>query len=119
MQNAEYIILKYTIKLLRHTGIVVYGKEYYFGGGGVNADPPGTTPYGTPIQKLPLGKTAINQQTFHDFLSEMAHKYTLNSYNIITNNCNNFTDDASQFLTGDPIPACNIFHQLIIIIRWL
>lgn len=28
-----------------HTGIVVYGKEYYFGGG-ISYDPPGQTPFG-------------------------------------------------------------------------
>lgn len=28
-----------------HTGIVVYGKEYYFGGG-ISYDPPGRTPFG-------------------------------------------------------------------------
>jgi desumoylating isopeptidase 1 len=28
-----------------HTGIVVYGKEYYFGGG-ISYDPPSMTPFG-------------------------------------------------------------------------
>ena len=28
-----------------HTGIVVYGKEFYFGGG-ICYDPPGQTPFG-------------------------------------------------------------------------
>lgn len=28
-----------------HTGIVVYGKEYYFGGG-ISYDPPSRTPFG-------------------------------------------------------------------------
>lgn len=28
-----------------HTGIIVYGVEYYFGGG-ISSDPPGRTPFG-------------------------------------------------------------------------
>ena len=32
-----------------HTGIVVYGKEYYFGGG-ICAGIPKQTPYGYPVQ---------------------------------------------------------------------
>lgn len=34
-----------------HTGIVVFGTEYFFGGG-VCAMQPGTTPYGTPVKKI-------------------------------------------------------------------
>lgn len=34
-----------------HTGIVVFGTEYFYGGG-VCAMPPGTTPYGTPVKKI-------------------------------------------------------------------
>jgi len=34
-----------------HTGIVVYDKEYYFGGG-IQCDDPAQTPYGTPVRRL-------------------------------------------------------------------
>jgi len=32
-----------------HTGICVYGKEFYYGGG-ICSDPPGKTPFGSPMR---------------------------------------------------------------------
>ncbi len=42
------------IDAIYHTSLVVFGKEYYFGAG-ICADPPKTTPFGKPIQEVPLG----------------------------------------------------------------
>ena len=39
-----------------HTGIVIHGKEYYFGSG-ICADPVGSTPFGKPVKTLDLGTT--------------------------------------------------------------
>lgn len=39
------MLLGKVIEGVWHTGIVVYGKEYYFGGG-ISYDPPGMTPFG-------------------------------------------------------------------------
>ncbi len=44
------------IDAIYHTSLVVFGKEYYFGAG-TCADPPKTTPFGKPIQEVPLGST--------------------------------------------------------------
>ncbi|KAL0461025.1 UNVERIFIED_CONTAM: Desumoylating isopeptidase 1 [Sesamum latifolium] len=46
-----------------HTGIVVYGNEYYFGGG-IQSAPVGTTPYGTPIRVVDLGVTHVPKDVF-------------------------------------------------------
>ena len=40
-----------------------------------------------------------------EYLIELGAKYNVNTYNLLGNNCNNFSDDVSQFLTGNPIPA--------------
>lgn len=45
------IFLGKQIDAIWHTGIVVYGKEYYFGGG-ICAGTPKTTVYGYPIEVL-------------------------------------------------------------------
>jgi len=36
---------------LRHTGVIVYNQEYFYGGG-INIATPGMTPYGTPVQTI-------------------------------------------------------------------
>lgn len=41
---------------------------------------------------------------FHEFLNQISTRFTEYTYNILTHNCNNFTDAASQFLLGSGIP---------------
>ena len=53
---------------------------------------------------ISLGTTQITQDVFDAFIEEMGGKYNMNTYDLFNNNCNNFTNDASQFLTGKPIP---------------
>ncbi len=39
-----------------HTGVVVFGKEFYFGGG-ICEDKPEQTPYGKPAKRIDIGST--------------------------------------------------------------
>lgn len=87
-----------------HTGIVVYGREYFFGGG-ICEDTPGQTPFGIPTKIIDLGQTEIPQEVFLDFLKDISPKFTFNTYDLFTNNCNNFTDECAQFLVGEGIPS--------------
>jgi len=41
-----------------NTGIVCYGKEFYFGAG-ITADNPGQTPFGNPTEVVELGRTHV------------------------------------------------------------
>lgn len=86
-----------------HTGIVVYGKEYYFGGG-ILHDVPFRTPYGTPAEVHNLGNTEIPQEMFEDFLNGIRGKYAMEKYHLLENNCNHFSSECSQFLLGKDIP---------------
>jgi thiol-disulfide isomerase/thioredoxin len=87
-----------------HTGIVVYGKEFYYGGG-ICKDPPSKTPYGTPMKSITLGETEIPEDLFLEFLTEINYKFTSDKYDLFENNCNNFTDACSEFLVGEKIPT--------------
>nr|CAD1836106.1 unnamed protein product [Ananas comosus var. bracteatus] len=49
------------IEAIWHTGVVVYGTEYYFGAG-IQQDPAGRTPYGTPV-RVPNGCTDITNDS--------------------------------------------------------
>jgi hypothetical protein len=47
---------------------------------------------------------------FEEYLKEIGSKYTADKYHMIDHNCNNFTDDICEFLTGRPIPK-RVFNQ--------
>ena len=92
-----------TSKLHRHTGLVVYGNEYFFGGG-IQQTPAGTTQYGAPVKIVDLGVTHVPQQLFEEYLQEISPRYTAETYNLLHHNCNNFTNEVAQFLVGATIP---------------
>lgn len=97
------MILGKQIDMIPHTGIVVYGIEYYYGGG-ICKGAPGGTPYGKPIQNISLGDTELPQELFEEFLNEIAAKFSPAKYDLMRNNCNNFCDECAQFLVGNGIP---------------
>ncbi|KAL6978784.1 hypothetical protein U1Q18_020453 [Sarracenia purpurea var. burkii] len=86
-----------------HTGVVVYGNEYYFGGG-IQHCPAGTTPYGNPIRVVDLGVTHVPKDVFELYLEEIGPRYTAETYSLLTHNCNNFSNEVAQFLVGLTIP---------------
>ncbi|KAH8517697.1 hypothetical protein H0E87_005567 [Populus deltoides] len=86
-----------------HTGVVVYGNEYFFGGG-IQHLPSGTTPYGTPIKVVDLGITHVPQDVFEEYLQEISSRYSAETYSLLTHNCNNFSNEVAQFLVGVTIP---------------
>lgn len=86
-----------------HTGVVVFGREYYFGGG-ICDDLPNQTPYAKPVKVMDLGTTEIPQELFEEYLKDLRPKYTPESYDLFEKNCNNFSDEICQFLTGTGIP---------------
>lgn len=92
-----------TIEGIWHTGVVVYGNEYYFGGG-IQHAPVGTTPYGTPIRVVDLGVTHLQKDVFESYLQEISPRYTAQTYSLLTHNCNNFSNEVAQFLVGATIP---------------
>ncbi|KAF3341129.1 desumoylating isopeptidase 1 [Carex littledalei] len=91
------------IEAVWHTGIEVYGIEYYFSGG-IQQSPAGATPFGTPLRVVNLGETHIPKDIFEEYLNEIAPRYTSETYSILRNNCNNFSNDVAQFLVGVTIP---------------
>ncbi|CAN0546639.1 unnamed protein product, partial [Ectocarpus sp. 12 AP-2014] len=89
------------------TGIIVYGKEYFFGGGlqsmpheqfvqmhgGVG-----------PTEYIELGSTDLTQELFEDFNREVQPRFTAQTYDLMKHNCNTYSNEASQFLLGKGIP---------------
>lgn len=96
-------LLGKVIEGIWHTGVVVYGQEYYFGGG-IQKTPVGQTPYGTPLKVVELGTTQLPKEVFEDYLNEIGPRYTQATYNVLRHNCNNFSEEIAQFLVGSGIP---------------
>ena len=89
-----------------HTGVVVYSKEYFFGGG-IQSLPEGR--FGQVNGMLPLrmehiGETTKTQEELETYLLSIRSRFTAATYNLLTHNCNNFSDELSKFLTGRGIP---------------
>jgi hypothetical protein len=101
-RNFSPMLIGKVVEGIWHTSIVAYGVEYFFGGGICQAFPK-STPYGYPVKEFSLGQTEIPKDLFEEYLNEIDGQYTINTYDILKNNCNHFTDHIAQFLTGNPI----------------
>ena len=80
-------------RTLRHTSVVVYGKEIFYGQG-INITQPGRShasqylltcarsstdcdpQHGQPLQMLDMGETALDEETFNEYLEEIKTHYT-------------------------------------------
>ncbi len=99
-------ILGMKMEAIWHTAILVFGTEYLFdGGGGIMRFPPRTTPFGQPLREESLGKTKKTKDEFEEFNAELTRtRFGPNHYEILTNNCNHYTNEAAFFLTGKGCP---------------
>jgi len=86
-----------------HTSTVCFGKEYYFGAG-IMSCIPGQSGHGSPVQVFDMGETQIPQDVFEEYLDSLRLHWTAEKYHLLDNNCNNFSNELSQFLTGQGIP---------------
>ncbi|KAJ3680579.1 hypothetical protein LUZ60_016857 [Juncus effusus] len=93
-----------------HSGIEVHGMEYGYGAheyptSGVFEVSPRICPGFHFKQSLKLGSTDMSVSDFQTFIQDMASRYHGDCYNLISKNCNHFTDEVSVCLTGKGIPG--------------
>lgn len=86
-----------------HTSVVVFGKEIFYGQG-ISITPPGKSHLGQPFRIVEMGETAIDEDTFEQYLSEMGQQFTADKYHLLDFNCNTFSNECIGFLTGGNIP---------------
>lgn len=87
-----------------HTGTVVYGKEYYYSKDTVFADA-GDTSFGKPTRIVSLGYTLWRQEELHEFVTtELKPVFQRDTYDVVCNNCNHFSDRLCMFLVGKQCP---------------
>ncbi|KAF4106626.1 desumoylating isopeptidase 1b isoform X1 [Onychostoma macrolepis] len=89
-----------------HTSIVIYGEEFFFGGGGIMSCFPGGTILGMPDSIVDLGNTEVPRDLFQEYLSSLREStYRPEKYHLFEHNCNTFSSEVAQFLTGTKIPS--------------
>ncbi|XP_061368270.1 deSI-like protein At4g17486 [Gastrolobium bilobum] len=93
-----------------HSGIEVHGMEYGFGAheyatSGVFEVEPRSCPGFIFRRSVLLGSTDMSISEFRSFMERLSAKYHGDTYHLIAKNCNHFTDEVCQQLTGNPIPA--------------
>lgn len=88
-----------------HTAVVAYGREFFYGGSGIQSCIPGGTVLGQPNKLEKIGETFIPYQVFKDYLRGLAEStFRGSNYNLIKHNCNIFSQELCQFLCGTSIP---------------
>ncbi|KAI3389493.1 hypothetical protein SNEBB_004230 [Seison nebaliae] len=89
-----------------HTGVVVYGREYFFGSNGINYVPPCGTILGTPDRKMDLGTTTKTKKEFEAKIVEWSKDvFKGERYHILEHNCNSFSNTVAQYLCSVTIPT--------------
>lgn len=97
--SAQFLGPAHAIEIIPHTGVVVYGREYFFGAG-IQSEPPDLFRRNTrmyPIQVISLGNTSVSRTEFESWCSNMmlSGRYSAAAYDLLSRNCNNFSHDAA------------------------
>lgn len=101
-----------------HTGIVVHGKEYWFGGN-VFESPPGTTPFGTPKEIQTIGATMCTSEGLWNFIQrELIEEFTPENYDVLTHNCNHFSNACCMYLLNHHIPDDVLKQPELVMNSW-
>lgn len=100
------IMLGKQLEGIWHTSIVVHKDEFFFGSGGISSCPPGGTLLGPPDSVVDVGNTEVTEEIFLEYLSSLGESlFRGEAYNLFEHNCNTFSNEVAQFLTGRKIPS--------------
>jgi len=104
VQSMSPWLLKGTIEGVWHTSIVVFGMEYYHNGNLVTGKP-GDSVHGAPTKTVCLGVTYRRVEELHSFIvRNLRSFFNYQSYNLLENNCNHYSDCLAMWLCGVHIP---------------
>lgn len=121
-KRVSWALLGRQFEAIYHSSVLVFGFEYWYGGCIFKTRPPCTQCFGPPLAKsvaaplkpstyipdimsVHLGYTMATAKELKKFLgTDLAKKYRKDNYDILTNNCNGFSNDVVGFLTGSMIP---------------
>lgn len=85
-----------------HTGVVIFGYEYFFGGGiqklrhGMFAQSHGMQP----VRMIDMGESVKTEAEVDAFIRSIKHRFTPHTYDLLRHNCNNFSNELVIYCTG-------------------
>ncbi|CAB9528557.1 Desumoylating isopeptidase [Seminavis robusta] len=98
--SAQFLGPAHAIEIIPHTAVVVFGQEYFFGGGIQHQDPQQFRQMMGihPVQVLSLGQTTVTKADFDQWCQTcmQSGRYSMQSYDLLNHNCNNFSHDAAM-----------------------
>lgn len=124
-KNLSWLFMGKRFEAIYHTGVVCFGTEYWYGGSLFQNEPPMIKYFGEPLSEsvmkledseykvlkgkgykvVRLGYTLYTKnEALHHLNKVLAKQYKQTNYDVLSNNCNNFSDDLVYFLTGNHIP---------------
>jgi len=95
--SAQFLGPDHALDMIPHTGIVVFGYEYFFGGG-IQKENPQQFRQSTgmhPIRTVVLGRTSKTQAEWEAWCQSMHSSYNAGTYDLLHRNCNNFCHEAA------------------------
>lgn len=115
------LLLGQKFEAIYHSSVVAFGEEYWYGGCVFqNAPPLDASVFGPPLKSsevpltssqyvdglhaVHLGYTLATVRELEAFLQEVKPRYTRKNYDVLTHNCNCFSDEVVRYLTGTGIP---------------
>ncbi len=103
--SAQFLGPNHEIEMIPHTALLVFGKEYFFGGGIQSVDPHyfRTMTGRSPVRTEKLGMTHAAQSDFDAWCRHTGSiKYNVSTYDLLHCNCNHFSNDAALQGLGLP-----------------
>jgi hypothetical protein len=100
-------ILGQRIEGVWHTGVQIYGLEFYFGGG-IQCDAQGYFARSrgmNPTHTIEMGNTNKTLAELQAFVSSIRSRFTAFTYDLLNNNCNHFSSEVCKFLLNKPAPS--------------
>jgi hypothetical protein len=97
--STQFLGPSHAIEIIPHTALIVYGREYFFGRGIEWCSPQEfrATRGIHPIEVKSLGRTNKTQTEFENWCFEQGRNgiFGMESYDLLTRNCNNFSHEAA------------------------
>ena len=107
---------------LYHSSIEIFGREYSFGSGcGIFYSAPkfiistqmnGPSPAHSLHESIEMGKFEGTIKDFHDIIEDLSKKFKGKTYNILSRNCNHFSQELLKRLSDGEANAPNYVNRL-------